>query len=84
MKNANANVKGIDIMQFKEFKNIVNKDQNVAAVFYICIKHYNKARNRDLKISHNSFQLILGSFWHFENLLWEFIELTECNYTWKV
>ena len=51
MENANANVKRIDIMLFKEFKNIVKKDENVAAVFSICIKHYNKARNRDLQFS---------------------------------
>ena len=46
MENANTNVKRIDIMLFKEFKNIVKKDENVAAVFSIYIKHYNKARNR--------------------------------------
>ena len=60
LENVNANVKRIDIMLFKEFKNIVKKDEKVAAVFSICIKHYNKARNRDLEISLNSFQLILG------------------------
>ena len=49
MENANANVKRIDIMLlFKEFKNIVKKDENVSAVFSICIEHYSKARNRDL------------------------------------
>ena len=62
MENANANVKRIDIMLFKEFKSIVKKDENVAVVFSICIKHYSKARNRDLEISINSFQLILGGF----------------------
>ena len=56
------NVKRIDITIFKEFQNIVKRDENVAAVFSICIKYYNKARNRDLKISLNSFQLILTSF----------------------
>ena len=65
MENANANVKRIDIMLFKKFKNIVKKDENLAAVFSICIKHYNKARNRDLEISLNSFQLILASLSHF-------------------
>ena len=64
MENANANVKRIDIMLFKEFKNIVKKDENVAAVFSISIKHYNKGRNRDLEFSFNSFHLILASFWH--------------------
>ena len=34
MKNANKNVKRIDIMLFKQFKNIVKKDENVAAVFF--------------------------------------------------
>ena len=68
MENANAKVKRIDIMLFKKFKNIVQKDENVAAVFSICIKHYNKARNRNLEISLNSFQLILASFWHFEKI----------------
>ena len=53
-------------MLFKEFKNFVKKGENVAAVFSICIKRYNKARNRDLEFSLNSFQLILTSFWHFE------------------
>ena len=62
MENANANVKRIDIMLFKEFKNIVKKDENVAAVFSISIKHYNKGRNRDLEFSLNSFHLILASF----------------------
>ena len=33
MENANANVKRIDIMLFKDVKNIVKKDENVAAVF---------------------------------------------------
>ena len=51
MENANANLKRIDVMLFREFKNIVKKDENVAAVFSICIKHYNKARNRDLQFS---------------------------------
>ena len=74
MENANANVKRIDIMLFKEFNNIVKKDENVAAVFSICIKHYNKARNRGLEFSLNSLHLILASFW-------ELIELTEFNYT---
>ena len=37
-----------DIMLFKEFKNIVKKDANIATVCSICLKHYNKARNRDL------------------------------------
>ena len=49
MENANANVRRIDIMLFKEFKNIVIKVENVAIVFSLCIKHYNKARNRDLE-----------------------------------
>ena len=53
-------------MLFKEFKNIVKKDENVAAVLSICIKYCNKAKNRDLDISLNSFQLILASVWHFE------------------
>ena len=61
MENANANVKIIDIMLFKEFKNIVKKVENVAAVFSICIKHCSKARNRDLGFSLNSFHLILAS-----------------------
>ena len=52
--------------------------------FSVCIKHYNKARNRDLEISLNSFQLILASFEISKNFLWEFIELKECNYTWKL
>ena len=64
MENANANVKRIDITLFKEFKNIVKKDENVAAVFSISIKHYDKGRNRDLEFSLNSFHLILASFWH--------------------
>ena len=34
MENANVNVKRIDIMLFKEFKNIVKKDENVATVPY--------------------------------------------------
>ena len=55
MENANANVKRIE-----------KKDENVAAVFSICIKHCNKAGNRDLEFSLNIFQLILASFWHFE------------------
>ena len=33
MENANANGKRIDIMLFKQFNNIVKKDENVAAVF---------------------------------------------------
>ena len=61
MENSNANVKRIHIMLFKEFKNIVKKDENVAAVLSICIKYCNKAKNRDLDISLNSFQLILAS-----------------------
>ena len=69
MENANANVKRIDIMLFKEFNNIVKKDENVAAVFSICIKHYNKARNRGLEFSLNSLHLILASFSHFEKFL---------------
>ena len=48
MENANATLKRIDKMLFKEFKNIIKKDENVAAVFSICIKHFNKARNRYL------------------------------------
>ena len=48
MENTNANVKRIDIMLFKEFKDIVKKDENVSTVFSIYIKHYSKARNRDL------------------------------------
>ena len=83
MENANANVKRIDIMLFKEFKNIVKKDENVAIVFSICIKHYNKGRNRDLEISLNSFQLTWPAFDISKNFLWEFIELTEFNYTWN-
>ena len=47
MENANANVKRIDIMLIKEFKNTVKKE-NVATDFSICIEHYSKARNRDL------------------------------------
>ena len=66
MENANANVKRIDIMLLKEFKNIVKKDENVVVVFSICIKHYNKARDRDLEFSLNNFHLILASFWNFE------------------
>ena len=62
MENANANVKRIDIMLFKEFNNIVKKDENVATVFSLCVKHYNKARNRDSEFSLNSFHLILASF----------------------
>ena len=62
MENANANVKRSDIMLFKEFNNIVKNDENVAAVFSIFIKHYNKGRNRDLEFSLNSFHLILASF----------------------
>ena len=53
MENAHANVKRIDIMLLKEFKNIVKKDENVAAVFSICIEHYSKARNRDLHFLSN-------------------------------
>ena len=48
MGNANANVKRIDIMLFKEFKNIVKKNENVATAFSICIEHYSKARNSGL------------------------------------
>ena len=48
LENANANVKRIDIMLFKGFKNIVKKDENIATVFSICIEDYSKARNRDL------------------------------------
>ena len=48
MENGNANVKRIDIMLFKEFKIIVKKDEHVTTVFFICIEHYSKARNRDL------------------------------------
>ena len=81
MENANTNVKRSDIMLFKKFNNIVKKDENVAAVFSLCVKHSNKGRNRDLQFSLNSFHLILASFWHFENFLWEFIKLTEFNYT---
>ena len=33
MENVNANVKRIDIMLFKEFENIVKKDENVSVVF---------------------------------------------------
>ena len=44
MENANVNVERTDIILFKEFKNIVKKVENIAAVFSICIKHYNKAR----------------------------------------
>ena len=33
MENANANVKRIDIMLFKEFRNILKKGENVATVF---------------------------------------------------
>ena len=80
MENASANVKRIHIMQFKEFKNIVKKDENVAAVFSVCIEHYSKARNRDLEFSLNSFHLFLASFWHFEKFPLEFIELTEFNF----
>ena len=61
MENANASVKIIDIMLFKEFKNI-KKVENVTAVFSICIKHYSKARNRDLEFSLNSFHLILANW----------------------
>ena len=53
MESAHANVKRIDIMLLKEFKNIVKKDENVAAVFSICIEHYRKARNRDLHFLSN-------------------------------
>ena len=62
MENANASVKIIDIMLFKEFKNIIKKVENVTAVFSICIKHYSKARNRDLEFSLNSFHLILANW----------------------
>ena len=62
MENTNANVKRIDIMQFKEFKNIAKEDENVAAVFSIFIKHYNKARNSRLEFSLKSFNLILATF----------------------
>ena len=62
MENANANVKRSDIMLFKEFNNIVKNDENVAAVFSIFIKNYNKGRNRDLEFSLNSSHLILASF----------------------
>ena len=48
MENANKNVKRIDKILFREFKNIVKKDENVATVFSICIKYFNKARNRAL------------------------------------
>ena len=68
MENANANVKRSDVMLFKEF-NIVKKDENVATVFSIFIKHYNKGRNRDLEFSLNSVHLILASFRHFEKFL---------------
>ena len=53
-------------MLLKEFKNIVKKDENVVVVFSICIKHYNKARDRDLEFSLNNFHLILASFRNFE------------------
>ena len=56
MENANVNVKRIDIMLFKEFKIIVKKDQNVAAVFCICIKHYNKVEIENFR---DSFHLIV-------------------------
>ena len=36
------NVKRIDIMMFKEFQNIVKRDENVAAVFSICISTITK------------------------------------------
>ena len=48
MENANANVKRIDIMLFKEFRNIAKKGENIATVFSICIEHYSKARTGDL------------------------------------
>ena len=48
MENANKNVKRVDKILFREFKNIVKKDENVATVFSICIKYFNKARNRAL------------------------------------
>ena len=51
MENANANVKRIDTMLFKEFKNIVKNDENVATVFSIFIEHYSKGRNRDLNFA---------------------------------
>ena len=51
MENANANVKRIDIMLFTEFKNIVEKDENVATVLSICMEHCSKARNRDLHLA---------------------------------
>ena len=62
MENANANVKRSDTMLFKEFNNIVKNDENVAAVFSIFIKRYNKGRTRDLEFSLNSSHLILASF----------------------
>ena len=62
MENANANVKRIDIMLLKEFKNIVKNDENIAAVFSICVEHYSRARKRDLEFSLNSFHLFLASF----------------------
>ena len=40
-------------MLFKEFKSIVKKDGNVSTAFSICIKHYSKARNRDLDFGSN-------------------------------
>ena len=81
MENANTNVKRMDIILLKEFKNIVKKDEKVAAVFPICIEHYSKARNRDLEFSLNSFHLFWPAFDISKNFLWEFIELTEFNYT---
>ena len=85
MENANANVKKIDMILLKEFKNIVKKDENVGAVFPIRIEHYSKARNRDFSLIESFHSIVFTCSWPaFEiskNSLWEFIELTEFNYT---
>ena len=81
MENPYANVKRIDIILLKEFKNIVKKDENVAAVFFICIEHYSKARNRDLDFDLIVFTCSWPAFDISKKFLWEVIELTEFNYT---
>ena len=85
MENANANVKRIDIILLKEFKNIAKKNEKVGAVFLICIKHYSKARNRDFSLIESFHLIVFTCSWPVldisKNFLWEFIELTEFNYT---
>ena len=81
MEKANKNVERAEIILLKELNLFVNKDENAATVFFICIKHHSSTRDIDFTSKCN---IVFACYWlafdSSNNFLLVLIELTEFSY----